>query len=432
MEQEQGLYHKARRYIPGGVCAAHRVNQFLGSPFYVSRGAGSKLYDLSGKEYIDFNMSFGAALLGHGDRQVSDSLRKVLDLGVLCSMETEYQVAAAEKIAETIPCVDMVRFTLTGTEATWYAIKLAREYTGREKIVKFEGHFHGWNDYLQYSLWPSKDQALPIIKPDYDGTPRALDDLIIALPFNDTHMLEQTLVQQRSEIAAVILEPINYNSGGILPKPQFLQALRELTRQLDIVLIFDEVLSGFKTGPDCAQGYLGVFPDLCTLGKAVGGGMPLSVFGGRREIMEHIAPLGQAMHSGTYNGHLSSIMACLAFFDQITQPNFYPSLLDRCERLYQDMNRIFERRGFPARANGIGARFGIFFGSVIDEEITDYQVAMKTDRDLANRFFETCLRQGLYFHPGWHHGISAAHTKKDVGRALEGIDAAAKELVSQS
>ena len=428
MADGQDLYARGKRVIPGGVCAAHRVNRFLGRPFYVSRGEGSRLFDLQGREYLDVNMSFGASLLGHGHPAIRDALQQVADLGILCALETEYQVAAAEQIALVVPCVDMIRFTVTGTEATWYAIKLAREYTGREKVVKFEGHFHGWNDYLQYNFWPAADQVLPVVRPDYAGTPRALDDLITVLPFNDEERLEETLTRGASEFAAVILEPINYNSGGLLPTPSFLKRLRALTEQLGIVLIFDEVLSGFRTGADCAQGYLGVTPDLCTLGKAIGGGMPLSAFGGRREIMQHIAPLGRAMHSGTYNGHLSSIMACLAFLEQVRSPDFYPTLLARSTRLERGMEELFQRHGILARVNGVGARFGLFFGPVAEQPLTDYQVAMKNDKAMADRFFAACLRQGVYFHPGWHHGISASHTDSDIDELLERMDRALEDL----
>jgi glutamate-1-semialdehyde 2,1-aminomutase len=386
LNRNQAHWNLAAEYLPGGVCSSARIHHGLDSPFYISRAEGSKVYDLEGNEYVD-------------------------------------------RIAETVPCIEMLRFTLSGTETTYYVVKLAREYTGRPLVVKFEGHFHGFNDYLAYNYWPSSGQAWPQTTPAMAGLPEYLQQGCIVLPFNDYERAEETLSTRGEEIAAVILEPVNYNSGTLLPEPGFLELLRCLTAEQGILLIFDEILSGFRTGPGCMQATYGVTPDLCTLGKTIGGGMPLSAFGGKRQIMEHVSPLGKAQHSGTYNGHLTSIMAGIAFLEVIGEPGFYESLLSRCQRLYDGLEEIIQRLGFVGRTQGLGARFSFLFGPpAAREKIRNYQDVMDNDWSLFHRFCVACLRHGVYIHTMWHHGISAAHTDEDIERILEGIDAALMDV----
>jgi glutamate-1-semialdehyde 2,1-aminomutase len=417
MTVTQELYTRAQRVLPGGVTAAARVNRGLGQPLFMERGQGSRLLDVDGKEYIDMCMSMGASLLGHGHPAIRQALLQAADLGVMCSAESVYQIELAEKIAAAIPCAEMTRFTLSGTETTWYAVRLARAVTGRQKVVKFEGHFHGYNDYLQFNFWPPPDRAWPRLHQEAPGMVGA-EQQVIVLPFNDLPLLEETLTQQHSEIACVILEPLNYNSGGILPLPGYLQALRRLTEQLGIVLIFDEILSGFRTGAGCMQTYFGVTPDLCTLGKALGGGVPLSAFTGRREIMEKVAPLGPAMHSGTYNANLVNILPGLAFMSEISKPNFYPPLLARCERLYGGMNAAFRKAGLQARVQGIGARFGLLFGDAAQGELLRGSDLARQDWAMADRFFLAAGERGVYFHTARHHGVSSAHTDADIEQVI--------------
>jgi glutamate-1-semialdehyde 2,1-aminomutase len=419
----------ASRYLPGGVCASARIHKGLGSPFYLSRAEGGKVYDLAGNEYVDLCTSFGSALLGHSHPHVIGTIRRALDMGLLCAYENEWHARLAQRIAETVPCVEMLRFTLSGTETTYYAVKLAREYTGRPLVVKFEGHFHGFNDYLAYNYWPPPDQVWPHVTPAAPGLPEWSQESCIVLPFNDFEQAEDTLTHRGHEIAAVILEPVNYNSGTILPQPGFLELLRRLTAEQGSLLIFDEILSGFRTGPGCMQATYGLTPDLCTLGKALGGGMPLSAFGGSRQIMEHVAPLGQAQHSGTYNGHLSSIVAGTAFLDVIGEPGFYDALLARSQRLYDGIDGILKRLGVAGRVQALGARFSFLFGPPAEREVHSYQDVMDNDWPLFHRFCAACLHHGVYVHTMWHHGISIAHTDADVDRALEGIEAALRDVM---
>jgi len=432
MGRNQQLWDLASRYLPGGVCSSARMNRGINSPFYISRAEGSKVYDLDGNEYIDLCISYGAALLGHAHPMVVKAINQALDMGIMCAYENEWHTRLAQRIAETVPCIDMLRFSMTGTETTYYAIKLAREYTGRTIIVKFEGHFHGFNDYLAYNYWPPQEGAWPNITPAVEGLPEYLQQGVIVLPFNDFERAEETLTTRGEEIACVILEPVNYNSGTILPQPGYLELLRHLTTEHGALLIFDEILSGFRTEPGCMQATYGVTPDLCTLGKAIGGGTPLSVFGGKREIMEHISPLGEAQHSGTYNGHLLEIMAGNAFFETILEPGFYEDLLPRCERLYKGINEIMTRLGFMGRVQGKGARFSFLFGPVAEKQVLrNYGDLLDNQWGLLDRFYRACLNHGVYIHTMQHHGISSAHTDEDIDKALEGIEAALRDVMAE-
>jgi glutamate-1-semialdehyde 2,1-aminomutase len=413
------------QYLPGGVSASARLNKALGGPFYASRGEGAYVYDLEGRRYVDMHNSFGAALLGHGHPAIRRAVTKAADLGILCAHETVHHAEAARRLVEVLPCADMVRFSGSGTETTYYAIKLAREFTGREKVIKFEGHFHGFHDYLQYNCWPPIGEGLPAIRPEAAGVPEGAQKYVIVLPWNDVEAFAGVVRERGDEIAAAIMEPINYNSGGILPRPGYLEAVREITERAGIVLIFDEILSGFRTGPGCAQEYLGITPDLCTVGKALGGGLPISAFGGRRAIMEHVAPLGHAQHSGTYNAPLVCVLAAKAFLEEITRADFYPTLLSRCERFYTELRQIIARSGVRCWLQATGARFNLLFG--LDREPQTYLEAARRDVDMTNRFFAAALRHGVYFYTGWHHGLSIAHDDEAINTALEGIEAALKE-----
>ena len=318
----------------------------------------------------------------------------------------------------------------SGTETTWHAIRTARAFTGRNVVVKFEGHFHGYHDYLGYSAWPPLDQAgpeeAPLAYPQSSGIPPELQQFVIVLPWNDAAALERTLAQRGHEIAAVIMEPINYNSGTLLPRSGYLERVRELTTEHGVVLIFDEILSGFRTGPDCAQGYYGVTPDLTCLGKALGGGTPLSAFGGSRAVMSAVAPAGGAVHSGTFAGHLIPILAAAAFLEEIADPAFYSRLRTMEASFYADLRDVFERTGLPVWVQALGARFSLLFG--LEDEPRSYREAARWDRELGRRFFAAALAEGVYFHFAWHHGFSAMHTAEDLARALDGIDRAARRV----
>lgn len=430
----EALYAEAQRWLPGGLCASGRVNPMLGHPFYVARGQGARLWDVEGRDYIDLCTSHGASLLGHGHPAVRAAVEQALALGIICAHETVYHAEVARRLCEIIPCAEQVRFTGSGTETTWHAVRVARAFTGRERVIKFEGHFHGYNDYLQYSFWPPLEQAGPPEAPrpynEGAGVPRGMERYIEVLPFNDLPAAERAIRDHGDEIACVILEPLNYDAGGIEPLPGFLEGLRDLTREHGIVLLFDEILSGFRTGAGGAQAHYGVTPDLCTIGKALGGGTALSAFGGRREIMAVVSPLGPAVHSGTYNGHLIPVLAAHAFLREIAQPDFYPHLEALAARLYAGLDEIFARAGVPGRVQGVGCRFGLYFGAAAAGPVTNWRAAARHDRALARRFFGACHARGVYWHDAWHHGFSSAHTLADIDRVLAVAEEAVRAIAA--
>lgn len=430
------LYERATRVLPGGVCAAARANPALGQPFYIARGEGPFVYDLDGRRYIDTCMSNGATLLGHGHPAVVAAVRRAAELGFACAYDGDAQIMLAERLVEQIPSFEMVRFTTSGTEATFYVVRIARAYTGRTKILKFEGQFHGFNDPLAFSFWPSADEwgpaASPSAHPETAGLPPAASDEIVIAPFNDSAAFDRALAAHGNDLAAVIMEPISYDIGAVLPDRAFLDHVRSETARRGIVLIFDEVLSGYRTGPDCAQGYLGVTPDLSTLGKAIGGGVPLSVFGGRRELMSVVSPVGPAVHTGTYNAHLIPILAAHAFLDTIARDGFYSHLLGLHERLYAGLRQAFREAKLPVRVQGVGARCGLYFSLPANEEVTHYRQAARQDKDVLNAFCREMFRRGVYVNSAWHHGLSALHTEEIVDRVIELAAESARAIVAGS
>lgn len=422
-ETIESFYPRACRVLPGGVAASARLVKYLDRPLILSRAEGSRIYDLENKAYIDLCSSFGACLLGHKHPAVTKAIRQAAERGVLCGAEFPEATHLAEKLARCVPAAEMSRFTMSGTETTFYAVRLARAFTGRTKVVKFEGHFHGFNDSLQYNYWPRREEGYPRTKVESGGSLEVLKDYVIVLPFNDKESFQQAIRAHHQEIAAVILEPLNYNSGAIEPRDGFLELVRRLTEEHGIVLIFDEILSGFRTGPDCIQGYYRVTPDLCTLGKALGGGTPLSAISGKRRIMQHLSPLGPAMHSGTYLANLVSILAGNAFLDHISNTqDFYPKLLGRAAGLYRELNGIFQRKGVPIAARGVGSRFCLLFGPPSGRELRSYQDVADQDWAMANRFFREAMQRGVFFHSMWHHGITSAHTDEDIARVLQAVE----------
>lgn len=424
------LYSLACRVLPGGVSAAARVHPGLGAPFFAAHAAGPRVWGVDGREYIDLNMSFGAALLGHGNPVIRQAIEDALDLGVLCAFETPYQSEVARKLTERVACAELVRFALSGTETTWHAVRTARAYTGRSKVVKFEGHFHGFNDTLGFSMWPDPAVAgpagAPVAIPTSGGMPPGAAADILVLPWNDVTALERCLAAHRGEVAAVIMEPISYNAGSILPLPGYLRAVREITRQHGVVLIFDEILSGFRTGPGCAQDYVGVTPDMCTLGKCLGGGTALSVFAGSRDVMGAVAPLGSAVHSGTFNAHPISILAANAFLDVTAEESFWVDMRAKEDFFYPALREVFDRAGVPVWVQGVGARFSLLFG--LDAEPTSYREAARQDRVTESAFYRAALERGVYFHFARHHGFSSMHTLDDLAQALNVIEDAARAV----
>jgi glutamate-1-semialdehyde 2,1-aminomutase len=426
------LYARGRRVIPGGVCASTRLNRALGHPVYASRAEGSRLYDVAGQAFLDMSCSHGAALLGHGHPAVRQALVRAAELGICCSSDTEHHVELAEHLCRLIPCAERVRFTNSGTEATLHALRLCRAATGRDRIIRFTGHFHGYHEYTYIGGHPPADQLDRAgLYRESAGIPEPMTQFVIALPFNDLAAVEETLAQRAAEVAAVILEPVDFNSGGIPPQSGYLQGLRELTRRHKVLLFFDEIQSSFKKSPGGAQQDFGVVPDLCTIGKALGGGLPLSAICGSAELMDRFKPVGEVQHSGTFNAPLPSILGGLAFVTEITRPGFYPELLGRADRFYGEVDRMIQRLGIPVQVPRHGARFGLMLG--LDRPPVDYRDALRHCPELMLEFVRLAARGGVYFHDygggPCHHGFSAAHTEEDLAAVLEVMEDAFKALV---
>jgi len=385
---------------------------------------------VDGAELIDLNMSFGASLLGHGHPAVIEAIVRAAELGIMCGYESEAQTRLAERLVEVIPSAELVRFAGSGTETTWHALRTARVATGRTLVVKFEGHFHGFNDSLGYSFWPTAEAAGPVSSPravpESAGMPEGTS--VIVLPWNDAAALRAVFEAHPDDIAAVVMEPVNHDSGTILPLPGYLEAAREVTRQHGAVLIFDEVLCGFRTNVGGAQAQFGVTPDMTTLGKTLGGGTALSAFVGSRAVMSAVAPLGRAVHSGTYNAHLVPILAGLAFLDAATDPAFYPALRAKQARFYPALRDVFARAGLAVRVVDCGARFSLLFG--LDRDPVSYRDLLGHDTATATRFYGAALDEGVYFHAAWHHGFSAMHTDAELDAALAGIERAAHRVAA--
>jgi glutamate-1-semialdehyde 2,1-aminomutase len=430
--QNTQLYDFAQDYLVGGVSAAGRFNGSLGQPAYFSRGDGAYLSGVDGRRYLDFNLSHGATILGHNHPAVRQALEKVLDMGLICGSETEYTVRLAQQICAAIPCAERVRYLPSGTEVTLVALRLARGYTRRPKILKFEGHFHGMHELIYYGprqaltgeVRSSPGASLTA------GVPDEFGDLVTVVPWNDATAFDQAIAQEGDEIAAVILEPICYNSGCIPADPDFLAHVRQVTARRGIVLIFDEILSGFRTGLDCVQGYYGITPDLCTLAKAVANGVPIAILAGRAGLMAELAPLGRVSQSGTYSGHQFGVLAALATLQELGRPNFYPHIYTLAGHLYDGLNRLFAKHALPGRVQGLGARFGIYFG--IKEPVRNYQQAIKLDTEMMHQFVRGCFQRGIYFqtigHAIGHSGISGAHSLEDIDWALEHFDAVLADM----
>jgi glutamate-1-semialdehyde 2,1-aminomutase len=429
-------YSRACRSLAGGVSSSTRLNRAVGHAMYFDRAEGCRLWDLDGRDYIDLCCSHGATLLGHGDPRIRQAVEKALDRGAACSYENEQQAELAELLCEVIPCLERVRFTSSGTEATMHCIRLARAFTGRAKLLKFEGNFHGYHDQVMFAIGTPADQLGSDEKPNpfpgSTGIAPGLQEQVIIVPYNRVDLLEKAFHEHADELAAVIGEPIYYNAGCILPEPDFLTALRELTKRHGVLLIFDEVLSAFRMGIGGAQEYLGVTPDLCTLGKAVGGGYPLSVLGGRRDIMDRLMPIGDCQHSGTYNGHPVVVAAGLAAIRAYRQPGFYDHIHAVAGLLFDGLTRLFAKHGVAAHVQGLGARFGIYFG--LKGQARNYRDAVQHQRAQMLRFIKASIEHGVYFHDyggaACHHGFCAAMSASDVQVVVRRLDAALAALQS--
>ena len=420
MTTSQNLFERAKVHIPGGVNSPVRAFKAVGgTPVFIDRSEGAYVYDCDGKRYIDYVLSWGPMIMGHNHPHVREAVIRQSEKGLSFGAPTELEIQLADRICEIMPNMDLVRMVNSGTEATMSAIRLARGVTGRDTIVKFEGCYHGHSDSL---LVKAGSGALTLGVPSSPGVPASLADHTMTLTYNDSEGVREAFAQYGDGIACVIVEPVAGNMNCIPPQPGFLETLREVCTQHGAVLILDEVMTGFRFGLQGAQGYFGIEADLTCLGKVVGGGMPVGAFGGKREIMEQIAPLGPVYQAGTLSGNPIAMAAGLATLEIISEPGFYEPLFAHTSALCEGMQTAADAAGVPFTTNHAGTMFGGFFTG--DASVSNYTQVMSCDTDAFNRFFHSMLELGVYLAPASYEAgfMSAAHSDADIQAT---VDAAA-------
>ena len=428
-ERSIALNEEARRYLPGGVSSNFRYHA-MPVPLSIERGEGAYVWDSDGNRYIDYVLGNGPAILGHSPEAVLRAVRDSLGLGQTFAAVHPAEVALAKRLTEVIPAAEQLRFDVSGTQADHIALRLARAHSGRSKVVKFEGQYHGWAEDILASVTPALNEAgpreAPRAVPHSRGQHESLLGELIVLPFNDGALLEATLTSRAGEIGAVILEPIACNAGVIEPRPGYLEALRRLTRELGIVLIFDEVITGFRAGLGGAQARYGVTPDLAVFAKAAAGGFPMSIVAGRSDIMAALTD--GVLHGGTYNGVTLSVAACAATLDELARDDGAPlrAMEARGRRLIDELNQLGQRLGLPLHAQGIGAIFATVFTE--SPPIRDYRDYKQSDERLRLAFVEGLQHRGVRTTARGTWFLSTALSDQDVDETLEAAEAVLLEL----
>ncbi len=425
MSRSTDLFNAAQQVIPGGVNSPVRAFKAVGgTPLFIESAKGAYVYDADGKEYVDYVQSWGPMVLGHAHPEVIEAVRARLDKGLSFGAPTELETQLAEQLCQLFPSIDLVRFVNSGTEATMSAIRLARGITGRDKIIKFEGCYHGHSDSL---LVKAGSGALTLGVPSSPGVPASLTQHTLTLSYNNNQQVIDAFNEYGSEIACIIVEPVAGNMNCIPPSDGFLQTLREQCSKHGALLIFDEVMTGFRVSLTGAQGHYNIEPDLTTLGKVIGGGMPVGAFGGKKEFMEHIAPLGPVYQAGTLSGNPIAMAAGLKNLELISKPGFYEPLFKRTTELCRGLESVAEEQGIPFTTNHVGTMFGGFFTE--EKTVENYQQVMACNGERFNQFFHAMLDEGVYLAPASFEAgfMSAAHSDDDIARTLE----AAKKAMSR-
>lgn len=417
--RNQQLFELSQRYIPGGVNSPVRAFKSVGgTPVFFQRGEGAYFWDADGKSYVDYVGSWGPLILGHAYPDVVKAVQRAAQNGLTFGAPTETELEIAQLICRLLPSIEQVRLVSSGTEAGMSVIRLARGFTGRSKIIKFEGCYHGHDDSL---LVKAGSGALTFGNPSSAGVPAETAGHTIVLDYNDIAGVDQAFQQWGKEIAAVIVEPVAGNMNLIAPKPEFLQKLRALCTQNGSVLIFDEVMTGFRVGLTCAQGIYQIKPDLTALGKVIGGGMPMAAFGGRRDIMQCLAPLGPVYQAGTLSGNPVAVAAGLATLKLIQAPGFYEKLTERTKQLVEGLSAKAQQYHVDFCAQSIGGMFGLYFSKTIP---TSFAEVMQCDKDAFNRFFHAMLQEGIYFAPSAFEAgfVSSMHGDTELNKTFEAAD----------
>lgn len=424
MQSNHALFERAQQLMPGGVNSPVRAFRSVGGePFFATRAEGACLWDVEGQRYIDYIGSWGPMIAGHAHPKVLEAVRRTAANGLSFGVPNPLEVTMAETVARLVPSMEMSRMVNSGTEATMSAIRLARGYTGRSRVVKFEGCYHGHGDAF---LVKAGSGMLTFGVPTSPGVPSGLADLTLTLAYNDFEAATSLFEQHGSEIACLIIEPIAGNMNCILPKPGYLQHLRELCSRHGALLIFDEVMTGFRVALGGAQALYGVTPDLSTFGKIIGGGMPVGAYGGRRELMSQVAPSGPIYQAGTLSGNPVAMAAGLATLELIEAPGFYEDLMRKTDLLCDGLEQAALEAGVEVTTNRVPGMFGLFF---TDQKVESFAQATACDIPAFNRFFHGLLKRGVYFAPSAYEAgfLSAAHSEADIEATLAAAREAFKE-----
>ncbi len=417
---------QAQKHIPGGVNSPVRAFKGVGGdPVFIDHASGPYIFDPDDNRYIDYVGSWGPMILGHAHPEVIKAVQSVIGKGLSFGAPTESETAMADKVCELVPSMDMVRMVSSGTEATMSAIRLARGYTGRDNIIKFEGCYHGHSDSL---LVKAGSGALTLGEPSSPGVPAALAEHTITLDYNDLEQVQQTLSEVGDQVACIIVEPVAGNMNCIPPLPGFLEGLRAACDEHGVVLIFDEVMTGFRVALGGVQGLYGIKPDLTTLGKVIGGGMPVGAFGGKREIMEKIAPLGPVYQAGTLSGNPVAMSAGLKTMELISEPSFFSDLTAKTATLVEGLLAQAKKAGVPLTANQVGGMFGIFFTDA--EQVSNFAQSTACNQNKFKAFFHAMLSRGVYLAPSAFEAgfVSAAHSDEDIQATIAAAGEAFLEI----
>jgi len=422
MSTSAELFEQAKRYIPGGVNSPVRAFRAVGgTPVFIDRAAGPYIYDCEDNRYIDYVLSWGPMILGHNHPTILAAVQEKLKSGLSFGAPTAIETELAKTVCDIMPNMDLIRMVSSGTEATMSALRLARGYTGRDKIVKFEGCYHGHSDSL---LIKAGSGALTLGVPSSPGVPAALAADTITISYNDSAGVKELFSQMGEQIAGVIVEPVAGNMNCVPPLPGFLETIREQCSQYGSLFILDEVMTGFRFGLAGAQGFYGIEADITTLGKVIGGGMPVGAFGGKREIMEQIAPLGPIYQAGTLSGNPIAMAAGLAQLQALTAPGFYESLFAKTTALVEGLEQAAVAAGIPFTTNHAGSMFGVFFvddNFTPGDRVSSFEQVMACNTERFSRFFHGMLAQGVYLAPAAYEAgfMSAAHTDSHIQQTIE-------------
>ncbi|WP_108669419.1 glutamate-1-semialdehyde 2,1-aminomutase [Peribacillus acanthi] len=417
-EKSKQAFQEAKSLMPGGVNSPVRAFKSVNmDPIFMESGKGSKIYDIDGNEYIDYVLSWGPLILGHTNDHVVEEIKKVAETGTSFGAPTLLENELAKLVIERVPSIEVIRMVSSGTEATMSALRLARGYTGRNKILKFEGCYHGHGDSL---LIKAGSGVATLGLPDSPGVPEGVAMNTITVAYNDLESVKYAFEQFGDDIAGIIVEPVAGNMGVVPPQPGFLEGLRDITSQYGALLIFDEVMTGFRVGYNCAQGYYGITPDLTCLGKVIGGGLPVGAYGGKAEIMEQIAPSGPIYQAGTLSGNPLAMAAGYATLSQL-KPEHYDEFNKKADRLEEGITEAARKYDVPVSFNRAGSMIGFFF---TNEEVINYEKAKTSNLEFFAAYYREMAEQGIFLPPSQFEGmfLSTAHSDEDIEKTIEAVE----------